>query len=482
VIVIAIWTFVAWALIGPPPAMVFALIAAVSVLIIACPCALGLATPLSITVGTGKGATSGILIRSAEALETAHKLDTIVLDKTGTITEGKPTLTDVLPGGGFSEDAVLQLVASVERFSEHPLATAIVSGAEDRGLELDSVTDFESVTGQGVIATVRGHHVMVGNRRLLTAGEVPADTLSLGEEHLAGQGKTAMLVAIDHRPAGVIGVADTLKEGSAAAVAALQSRGIDVVMMTGDNRATAAEIARQVGINRVLAEVMPEHKAAEVRRLQAEGRIVGMVGDGINDAPALAQADIGSAIGTGTDVAIESSDITLISGALSGLVTALDLSRATMRNIRQNLVFAFVYNGLGIPVAAGVLYPAFGLRLSPVIAAGAMALSSLSVVANANRLRRFGAPVLATDVPVAASDPFVEGGEALVEMGENKVEKEMFDTSTKATDPVCGMTIDPESADAHREYEGQTYHFCSWHCADRFAVDPVRFVSAGSVR
>jgi Cu+-exporting ATPase len=410
VIVFAIWTFAVWALVGPPPAFIFALVAAVSVLIIACPCALGLATPLSITVGTGKGATSGILIRSAEALETAHKLDTVVLDKTGTITKGAPALTDVLAAEGFTEDEVLQLVASVERSSEHPLATAIVKGAQARGLDLAEPTEFDSVTGQGVRARLGGRLILVGNHRLLSEAGVDLAPLTAWQEALAGDGKTPMLVAVDGRPAGVIGVADTLKEGSAAAVAALKSRGIEVVMMTGDNRLTAAAIARQVGIGRVLAEVLPEHKSREVRRLQQEGRVVGMVGDGINDAPALAEADVGLAIGTGTDVAIESSDITLISGALSGLVTAIDLSRATMRNIRQNLVFAFIYNGLGIPVAAGVLYPVLGVTLSPMIAAGAMALSSLSVVTNANRLRGFEAPDLAHEVRIPTTETVVEIG------------------------------------------------------------------------
>ncbi len=470
VIAIAIWTFVAWNLVGPAPTFVFALVAAVSVLIIACPCALGLATPLSITVGTGKGATAGILIRSAEALETAHKLDTIVLDKTGTITEGKPRLTDVLPAQGFTEDEVLGIVASVERSSEHPLAAAIVTGAQERGLALEDATDFESVTGQGVSARVLGRDVLIGNRRLLGAYDVDPDPLVLGAEHLAAQGKTPILVAVDGRPAAVVGVADTLKDGSAAAVAALKARGIAVVMMTGDNRATAAEIARQVGVDRVLAEVMPEHKASEVRRLQAEGRIVGMVGDGINDAPALAQADVGSAIGTGTDVAIESSDITLISGALSGLVTAIDLSRATMRNVRQNLVFAFVYNGLGIPIAAGLLYPALGLRLSPVIAAGAMALSSLSVVANANRLRRFRAPTLPDPNTSEAATPIVEVGR----------EEEIVGTSN-TEDPVCGMSVDPATA-VRADHEGQTYLFCSQHCAETFAADPSTFTVPTSSR
>jgi len=397
VIAIAIWTFVLWALVGPPPAFIFALVAAVSVLIIACPCALGLATPLSITVGTGKGATSGILIRSAEALETAHKLDTVILDKTGTLTKGAPSLTDVLAVEGFTEDEMLALVASVERSSEHPLAAAIVKGAQARGLDLAEPTEFDSVTGQGVRARLGGRDILVGNDRLLTGAGIDPTPLAPWQEALASYGRTPMLVAVDGRPAGVIGVADTLKEGSAAAVAALKSRGIEVVMMTGDNRVTAAAIAREVGITRVLAEVMPEHKSREVQRLQQEGRVVGMVGDGINDAPALAQADVGMAIGTGTDVAIESSDITLISGALSGLVTAIDLSRATMGNIRQNLVFAFIYNGLGIPIAAGLLYPVLGVTLSPMIAAAAMALSSLSVVTNATRLRGFKAPDLPHD-------------------------------------------------------------------------------------
>ena len=470
VIAIAIWAFVVWAVVGPPPALVFALVAAVSVLIIACPCALGLATPLSITVGTGKGATAGILIRSAQALETAHKLDTVVLDKTGTITKGAPALTDVLPAEGFTETELLTLVASVERSSEHPLATAIVAGAVQRGLDLPEATAFDSVTGQGVRALVGGREVLVGNRRLLAAAGIVAEPADVNR--LADDGKTPMLAVVDGRFAGVIGVADTLKDGSAAAVAALQARGIDVVMMTGDNRTTAAAIARQVGITRVLAEVMPEHKAAEVKRLQAEGRVVGMVGDGINDAPALAQADVGSAIGTGTDVAIESSDITLVSGALSGLVTAVDLSRATMRNIYQNLVFAFIYNGIGIPIAAGALYPALGWTLSPMLAAAAMALSSLSVVTNANRLRRFTARPVPDVVHVPATDPVVEVGRDEEEMEEHM--------SQKVTDPVCGMSIDPTSAAGSAEYEDKTYYFCSNHCAGSFKVDPAKYAGAGA--
>ncbi|RIK15806.1 MAG: ATPase P [Acidobacteria bacterium] len=472
VIGVAIWTFVVWALVGPQPALVFALVASVSVLIIACPCALGLATPMSITVGTGKGARHGILIRSAEALETAHKLDTVVLDKTGTITKGAPALTDVLPAAGFTQAQLLRLVAAVEQSSEHPLATAIVAGAHEQGLDLPGTTAFDSVTGQGVRALVEGREVLVGNHRLLAAAGIQAAPGDV--DRLAADGKTPMLAVVDGRFAGVIGVADTLKDGSVAAVAALQARGIDVIMMTGDNAATAAAIARQVGIGRVVAEVMPEHKAAEVQRLQAEGRVVGMVGDGINDAPALAQADVGSAIGTGTDVAIESSDITLVSGSLSGLVTAVDLSRATMRNIRQNLVFAFLYNGLGIPIAAGVLYPALGWLLSPIVAAAAMALSSLSVVANANRLRAFTPRPVPEVTQVPATDPVVEIGHE----PEQEKESTMPDQHAQVSDPVCGMTIDPATAADHVEHNGSTYHFCSTHCASSFKQDPARYAGA----
>jgi Cu+-exporting ATPase len=475
VITIAVWTFVVWALAGPPPAFIFALVAAVSVLIIACPCALGLATPLSITVGTGKAAAAGILIRSAEALETAHRLDTVVLDKTGTITKGAPALTDVLPAEGFTADEVLALVGAVERSSEHPLAAAVVAGATARNLSLPEVTAFDSITGQGARGLVTGREVLVGNRRLLTAAGINSTALTADLERLAGDGKTPILAAVDGRAAAVIGVADTLKDGSAAAIAALQARGIDVVMMTGDNRLTAAAIARQVGISRVVAEVMPEHKSREVQRLQAEGRVVGMVGDGINDAPALAQADVGSAIGTGTDVAIESSDITLISGALAGLVTAVDLSRATMRNIRQNLVFAFLYNGLGIPIAAGVLYPTFGLRLSPMIAAAAMALSSLSVVTNANRLRRFTPALIPHDFAATTSEPVVEvGGDDQHHHQEEGLPRP--EPSQTATDPVCGMTLDPAAAAATTDHQDTTYHFCSTGCADSFDADPARYV------
>jgi Cu+-exporting ATPase len=366
------------------------------VLIIACPCALGLATPLSIMVGTGKGAEAGVLIRSAEALETAHKLQVVILDKTGTITRGAPALTDVIPRGTVPEEELLRLVSSAERRSEHPLAQAIVQGAEARGLALAEPADFDTPTGKGVRATVDGREVLVGNARLFEDAGVDVSALLPERDGLAGEGKTAILVAVDGEPAGLVAVADTLKPESTAAIRALHEMGIEVVMLTGDNRRTADAVAREVGIDRVLAEVLPEDKSLEVRRLQDEGKLVGMVGDGINDAPALAQADVGIAIGTGTDVAIESSDVTLISGGLDGVATAIRLSRATMRNIRENLFFAFVYNAVGVPIAAGVFYPFVGLQLSPMIAAAAMALSSLSVVTNANRLRRFRAAHEAT--------------------------------------------------------------------------------------
>ncbi|MFC0601477.1 heavy metal translocating P-type ATPase [Streptomyces palmae] len=391
VIAVAVATFAVWFTVGPSPALTLALVSAVAVLIIACPCALGLATPLSVMVGTGKGAQAGILIRSAEALETAHKLDTVVLDKTGTVTAGKPVLTDVRPAGGYQESELLALAAATEEMSEHPLGTAITAGARQRGLELPSAEAFDSVTGKGVRATAGGRAVLVGNARLLRDARVDTGPLDRVAAELSAQGKTPVLAAVDGAPAGVLAVADTVKEDSPAAIAALRRLGLDTVLITGDDTRTAEAIARQVGVARVLAEVLPEHKAEEIRRLQGEHRTVGMVGDGVNDAPALAAADVGLAIGTGTDVAIEAADITLVSGSLSGVATAIRLSRATMRNIRQNLFFALIYNAVGIPVAAGALYPLWGIRLSPVLAAAAMALSSLSVVTNSNRLRRWHA-------------------------------------------------------------------------------------------
>ncbi|HEX6331625.1 MAG TPA: heavy metal translocating P-type ATPase [Actinomycetota bacterium] len=467
VIFIAIGTFVVWYLVGPSPALTFGLVSAVSVLIIACPCALGLATPLSIMVGTGKGAENGVLIRSAESLETAHKLDTIVLDKTGTITKGEPALTDVVPVGSPSPDELLRLVASAERSSEHPLGQAVVRGAAERGVQLAEPSDFQSVTGRGIEATVDGHAVLVGTRQLLADRGVDPSKLEEAGSRLAEDGKTAIYAAIDGAPAGVVAVSDTLKEDSPRAVRALRDLGLEVVMITGDNRRTAEAVARQVGIGRVLAEVLPEDKALEVRRLQDEGKLVAMVGDGINDAPALAQADVGIAIGTGTDVAIEAADVTLISGALGGVATSVGLSRATMRNIRQNLFFAFVYNSLGIPVAAGALYAATGLLLSPMIAAGAMALSSLSVVGNANRLRAYKAAALPAE---GTSADHVE-----VEVHEHEEAKE--EAMETVRDPVCGMDIDPATAAGTAEHDGTTYYFCSESCRERFVAEPEKFAA-----
>jgi len=483
VIGIAIWTFVAWFLLGPQPAFTSAMVAAVAVLIIACPCALGLATPLSVMVATGKGAEQGILIRSAEALETAHKLNNIVLDKTGTITRGQPAITDVITEGDIKEDELLRLAASAERPSEHPLAAAVVAGARSREIVLSEPAGFDSITGKGVRAKVDGRSILIGNPALLRDAGVDTTVLEAEADRLAADGKTPLLVAVDSKPGGVIAVADTLKEESVAAVASLRALGLEVVMMTGDNRRTAAAIARLVGIERVLAEVLPDRKAAEIRRLQSEGRRVAMVGDGINDAPALAQADVGMAIGTGTDVAIESSDITLISGALTGVSTAIQLSRATMRNIRQNLVFAFAYNVIGIPIAAGVLYPFVGLRLSPMIAAAAMAMSSLSVVSNSNRLRGFRSkPLQSAAVAGSAAEPKVEVGaddravheHAPMGQGDDMSEK------TDVIDPVCGMTVDSATAEYRSFNNGKAYYFCSGGCKEKFDRDPAKFTGAGA--
>jgi Cu+-exporting ATPase len=471
VIAVAIATFAVWFVAGPAPAFTLALVSAIAVLIIACPCALGLATPLSIQVGTGKGARAGILIRSAEALETAHKLDTVVLDKTGTITAGRPALTDVRPAGRWDQDQLLALVAAAESDSEHPLAAAIVAGAASRGVDVPQATGFGSITGQGVQATVNGHPVLVGSARLLAAAGISTGALEPASAGLSGQGKTPVLAAIDSEPAGVLAVADPIKDDSAAAIAALRRLGVEVIMLTGDNARTAAAIARQTGVSRVLAEVLPEHKAAEIRRLQAEGRTVGMVGDGINDAPALAAADIGLAIGTGTDVAIEAADITLITGSLSGVVTAISLSRATMRNIRQNLVFALAYNSIGIPVAAGILYPLAGIRLSPILAAAAMALSSLSVVGNANRLRRYHPAPLPPAGRVDA-EPRVETPGSRAGAGQAGV--------APVTDPVCGMTVNPATAPEHRGTGPGTVYFCSAGCAAAFDADPGQHAAAAA--
>jgi P-type Cu+ transporter len=387
VVLVAAIAFVAWMVWGPSPPFAYALIAAVSVLIIACPCALGLATPMSIMVGIGKGATAGVLIKNAEALERFEKVDTLVVDKTGTLTEGKPKVVAVVPADGFDEATVLSLGASLERLSEHPLAAAIVAAARDRNLAMQDVTDFASVTGKGVAGKVAGRHVALGNSKLMRDLGVDTAGLAARADDLRREGGSAMLVAIDGRSAGIIAVADPIKATTPAALERLRAHGVRIVMLTGDNKTTALAVAARLGIQDVEAEVLPEQKNAAVRRLRSEGRVVAMAGDGVNDAPALAEADVGVAMGTGTDVAMQSAGVTLVKGDLAGIARARALSRATMWNIRENLVLAFIYNALGVPIAAGAFYPLFGWTLSPIVAAAAMSLSSVSVVGNALRLR-----------------------------------------------------------------------------------------------
>jgi len=388
VVIIAVITLIVWGLWGPEPRLAHAIINAVAVLIIACPCALGLATPMSIMVGTGRGATMGVLIKNAEALEIMCKIDTLVVDKTGTLTEGKPKLVAVEPATGFDADTVLRLAASLEQASEHPLAAAIVRGAQERKVSLAKPAGFDSRTGRGVVGEVDGKKLALGNRKLMEESGVDAEVLKARADALRTEGQTVMYLAIDRKPGGLIGVADPIKDSTPEALRVLHQEGVKVVMLTGDNRTTAQAVAGRLGIDQVQAEVLPEQKAEIVKQLQSEGRKVAMAGDGINDAPALAQAQVGIAMGTGTDVAMESAGVTLVKGDLRGIARARQLSRATMRNIRENLFFAFVYNTLGVPVAAGVLYPFFGLLLSPIIAAAAMSFSSVSVVMNALRLGR----------------------------------------------------------------------------------------------
>jgi Cu+-exporting ATPase len=388
VVAVAVITFIVWAFVGPQPAMAYAIVNSVAVLIIACPCALGLATPMSIMVGMGKGAQSGILIKNAEALETFEQVDTVVVDKTGTLTEGRPELLTVEPADGLTADEILSLAASVEVGSEHPLAEAIIAGAKSRSLKVPRHDDFQSVTGQGATATVAGKKVAVGNTRLMEALGVAAELFADRADRLRKDGQTVMHVAVDGKPAGLLGVADPIKESTPRAIDQLHNAGLKVVMLTGDNATTAHAVARAIGIDEIYADVSPEDKHNIVKNLQVGGAIVAMAGDGINDAPALAQADVGIAMGTGTDVAMQSADVTLVKGDLMGIARARALSAATMRNIRQNLFFAFAYNTAGVPVAAGILYPFFGLLLSPMIAAAAMSMSSVSVIGNALRLRR----------------------------------------------------------------------------------------------
>ncbi len=393
VILIASLTFIIWYVFGPAPSFTYAILNFIAVLIIACPCSLGLATPTSIMVGTGKGAENGVLIRSGAALETAHKITTIVFDKTGTITKGEPSLTDIIRADTMPEDEILSYAASAERGSEHPLAEAIVKKALEKNIQIAEPYGFRAIPGHGIKATVKDKTVIFGNMQMITDEGISTDSMGNAAERLASEGKTPMFLSVDGKLAGILAVSDTLKENSKEAVSALKKLGVEVVLLTGDNRRTAQAIAKQVGIERVIAEVLPEDKAKMVKDLQAEKKIVAMVGDGINDAPALAQADVGIAIGTGTDVAMEASDITLISGDLRAVVSAIALSKATLKNIRQNLFWAFAYNTILIPVAAGVLFPFFGILLNPIFAGAAMGMSSVTVVSNALRLKRFKAPV-----------------------------------------------------------------------------------------
>ena len=512
VVLISVWSCALWFAFGPEPRVVHALVAAVSVLLIACPCALGLATPLSVTVSTGRAAQMGVLIRSAEALETCGKINAVVLDKTGTITAGKPSLTDVLPLGKWREmtDDLLAITASAERDSEHPLAAAIVAGAQEKHLTLGEATQFHAISGQGVTAHVASHSVAVGNTDLIddldvampSVGDEDLDDIIETMERLSAEGKTPMLAAIDGELAGIVAVADTVKADSQQAIAALKSHGVNVVMLTGDNETTAHAVANQVGVSNVIAGVRPENKADEIAKLQAQGYTVAMVGDGINDAPALARANVGFAIGTGTDVAIQSADVTLMNGSLMGLVHALDLTRATMRNIAQNLGFALGYNSVGISLAAGVLYPFTGMMLNPMIAGAAMAFSSLCVVTNASRLRLFDPDkALRKTYQVRQPNPndnnhnnHSQKGFIMGLFSDHKAKKENAHESMEgmhsccgghaandnqsalAKDPVCGMSVDPATAAATREYNGTAYYFCNPGCAAKFEQNPTQYL------
>ncbi|MFC1969483.1 heavy metal translocating P-type ATPase [Chloroflexota bacterium] len=470
VIGISLVTFIIWYFIGPTPSLTFAFLNFIAVLIIACPCALGLATPTAIMVGTGKGAEYGVLIRSAESLERAHKINTVMLDKTGTLTRGEPEVTDIIAAPATSREEVLRLAASAERGSEHPLGEAIFKAAQEKNLELASSTEFNALPGQGVEAMVEGKKLYLGNLRLMEDKGLSLNGLGVEAERLRKAGKTVMFLSTDGEVAGIIAMADTLKPNAKESLEQLHKMGIELVMLTGDNQRTADAIAREVGIDRTLAEVLPEHKSQEVKKLQDEGKVVAMVGDGINDAPALAQADVGIAIGTGTDVAMETGDITLIRGDLSGMVTAISLSKRTMRTIKQNLFWAFAYNTALIPVAAGVLYLVFGqtgtpagLRfilgefgfLNPILAAAAMATSSITVVTNSLRLRRFKP----ARIEIEIKEIITEGGTKM------------------AIDPVCKMEVEESGAAATSEYKGKKYYFCAMGCKKAFDENPEKYLA-----
>jgi Cu+-exporting ATPase len=457
-----------WFSLGPQPTLTYALLNFVAVLIIACPCALGLATPTAIIVGTGKGAENGVLIRSGEALERAHKINSVLLDKTGTLTRGEPVVTDIIGSPSFAEAEVLRLAASVEHDSEHPLAQAIVRAASEKNLKLSRALDFKTMPGHGVEARVSGKSLLLGNLALTKDRRISLDGMTKDAERLWGEGKTVLFFSVDSKAAGIIALADTMKPDAKEAVKALHELGIEVVMITGDNNRTAETIAREAGIDRVLAEVLPENKSAEVKRLQDDGKVVAMVGDGINDAPALAQADVGIAIGTGADVAMETGDVTLISGELGGIVTAISLSKRTMRIIKQNLFWAFAYNVTLIPVAAGLLYIFFGRSgvpaglhfifgsygfLNPMLAALAMAASSITVVSNSLRLRTFKA---------VKFERLMEGGESM------------------AIDPVCKMQVEEKKAAATSEYKGKKYYFCAVGCKKAFDEKPEKYLARKS--
>jgi len=465
VIGVATITFIVWYFAGPSPSLTYAILNFVAVLIIACPCAMGLATPTAIIVGTGKGAEHGVLIRSAETLERAHKIHTVLLDKTGTLTQGEPNVTDIIALSSSSQDEILCLAASTEHGSEHPLGEAIVKAASERKLEIYPASDFSAIPGRGVEASVEGKKLLLGNLKLMSENNLSLNGLEEEAKRLWTEGKTVMFLSIDSQVAGIIALADTLKPNAKAAVTALQNMGIEVMMLTGDNRHTAEAIAQEVGIDHVLADVLPEHKAQQVKKLQKGGKVVAMVGDGINDAPALAQADVGIAIGTGTDVAMETGDITLISGDLTGITTAISLSKRTMRTIKQNLFWAFAYNTTLIPVAAGVFYFVFGNSgvpsglhfifgnygfLNPILAAAAMAASSLTVVSNSLRLKKFG--------PAKSSNKLTGG-------------------APMAIDPVCKMEVEESKAAVISQYKGKKYYFCAIGCKKAFDQHPEKYLA-----
>ena len=475
VIIVSVITFVTWFVLGPEPAFVLALLNTVAVLLIACPCALGLATPTSIMVATGKGAGIGILIKNAESLEVSGKLTSVVLDKTGTLTQGQHAVQDVVTAEGVVSDDLLGSAAATQRGSEHPLARAIVRAAEARGLPIPEPRDFRYFTGMGTQASVNGANVLVGNRRLMEEHAVETTTLEGEAERLADNGMTVNFIARDGKLIGLIGLADVIRPTSIAAVAELHRLGVEPVMITGDNWGVGRAVAKEVGIATVLAEVLPEHKTAEVAKLQRQQKIVAMVGDGINDAPALAQADVGIAIGAGTDVAIESADVVLIKNDVFDVPRTIRLSRATMRNIKQNLFFAFIYNGLGIPIAAGVLYPFFGLQLSPMIAAGAMAASSISVVMNALRLRTYQLPSSPADTePATAHHGRRTEGSPAMPLPGNETGPPADEQTVR--DPVCGMNVNPKRAAEQSEYHGAAYTFCSAACKQQFDQNPEQYL------